>query len=427
MTEAFLQYVWRYQLLEGPLITTEGQPVHVSRAGELNTDAGPDFFYARIEIGGVEWSGNVEIHVKASDWRLHKHQQDHAYDNVVLHVVYDADEVVATAEGRKLPTLSLQSHIPSSLWDNYELLLHPPKNIAIPCVPTLVSLPSFKVTSYMERLVVERIERKTMEVRRLLKEAHGGWEQCCYWLMGHYFGGKTNAFPFELLVKATDMRLLARWKDNPQRLEALLMGQAGFLEAYFDDEYPRQLQSDYQALRAGSHLTPISSHLWKFFRLRPSGFPTLRISQFSQLVSRSTNLFSKLLETPDADRLMSFFDVTASPYWNTHYQFDKPSRPCVKSVGRSFAQSLIINAWIPMLFEYGATHGEQQMKDRALELLHQLPPEENKIVHLWKELGVSVPDAAASQALIQLYNEYCTSHRCLQCHIGYHVLKSKAQ
>lgn len=405
--------------------TTDGQAVVVLRAGELNSDAGPDFFFARVEIGGVEWSGNIEVHVRASDWNQHKHQSDPAYSNVILHVVYEADADAVTSEGRILPTLTLRSYLSAELCDRYNSLVNPPSEVEIPCAAVFASLPSFKVSSYLERLVVERIERKTQDVQRLLDEAHGGWEQCCYWLVGHYFGGKANAFPFELLTKATDMRLLARWKDNPQRIEALLMGQAGLLDTYFNDDYPRLLQSDYQALRSGSHLTPISAHLWKFFRLRPSGFPTLRISQFAQLVSQSSSLFSHLLETTDADRLVAMFDVKASDYWNTHYQFDKPSRSCVKSAGTSFSRGLIINAWVPLLFQYGVAHGDVSLKERAVDLLHQLPPEDNKIIRMWHELGIEASDAAASQALIQLYNEYCTSHRCLQCHVGYHVLKSK--
>lgn len=424
MTEAFLQYVWQHQLLEGSLATTDGQSVKVLNAGELNTDAGPDFFNARLQIAGVEWIGNVEIHIHASDWRQHGHSSDAAYNNVILHVVYDANEQIATQDGHTLPTLSLHDHISPSTWSNYEHLILTEPRHEVACADKMAQLPRIKIKAYLERLTVERLERKTSEVHRLLEEAHGGWEQCCYWLMAHYFGGKANAFPFELLAKATDMRLLARWKDNPQRIEALLMGQAGLLDTYFNDDYPRQLQADYQALRSGSDLRPISAHLWKFFRLRPSSFPTLRISQFAQLVSQSSNLFSKLLATTEADQLAKFFDVKASPYWETHYQFDKPSQRRTKSVGHNMAQSLIINAWVPLLFEYGNAHDDDDARERALDLLRQMPAEDNSIIKTWGTIGINAADASESQALIQLYNEHCKSRQCLQCHIGLQVIKS---
>ncbi|MBR1516900.1 MAG: DUF2851 family protein [Bacteroidales bacterium] len=423
MTESFLQYAWRYQLVEGAMTTTDGREVKVLRAGILNTDAGPDFFNARLLIGGVEWVGNVEVHVRASDWRQHHHSDDASYNNVVLHVVYEANEEVITGDGRTLPMLSLKGYIPEVLWNNYDALVHAPQSIDIGCADHLPSVSAMQLRSYMDRLVVERLERKTQDVQRLLDEAHGGWEHCCYWLVARYFGGKANALPFELLAKATDLHLLARWKDNPQRVEALLMGQAGLLEAYFEDDYPRQLQVDYQAIRAGSQLHPISAHLWKFFRLRPSSFPTLRISQLAQLVSQSSSLFSKLLDTTDASRLEQYFDVEASPYWTTHYQFDKPSKGRRKSLGVSMARSLVINAWVPLLFQYGAAHGDEALRERAVDILRQLPAEDNSIVARWRQAGIVAANAADSQALIQLYNEYCRDRRCLQCHIGYQVLK----
>ena len=294
MTEAFLQYVWQHQLLEEGLATADGQPLCVERAGIHNLDAGPDFLNASLRIGELRWVGNVEVHIKSSDWNRHHHTADHAYDNVVLHVVYEDDAEVSTADGNKIPTLELRRFLPDYLWNNYEELINPPEPLDIPCAPYLDGVSSFERGHLMDRLAIERLQHKTDVVQRLLKESKGNWEECCYWLMAHYFGAKINAFPFELMAKATPLRLIARWKDNPMRVEALLMGQAGLLEDYFEDDYPRQLQTDYQALRAGASLTPISGYLWKFFRLRPGSFPTIRISQFAQLLSVSSNLFSKL-------------------------------------------------------------------------------------------------------------------------------------
>ncbi|MBP5644834.1 MAG: DUF2851 family protein [Bacteroidales bacterium] len=422
MTEAFLQYVWQHQLLQGELVTTDGLPVVVERPGVLNHDAGPDFFDARVRIGDTLWAGNLEVHVKSSDWNLHRHTNDRAYDNVVLHVVYQCDTPVTLHDCRQLPTLELRRNIADALWDNYDALQHPPAEMPIPCMDHLPEVPSFYIDSCLERLTLERLERKCATVRQMLHDARGGWEQTCYWIMAHYFGGKVNALPFELLAKNTDLNLLSRWRDNPQRIEALLMGQAGMLEGYFDDEYPRQLQRDYEALRQGACLEPMKGFLWKFYRLRPNGFPTIRISQFAQMVCQSRNLFSHLLETTDAVELQKFFDVSASSYWNTHYRFDQPSSGTTKRLGESFVNTLIINAWVPLLFEYGNQNGQQQYKDQAVSILQQLPPEKNRIIRQWQAAGVKALNADQSQALLQLYNEHCASHDCLHCQIGYKII-----
>ena len=422
MTEAFLQYVWQHQLLEGGLCTTDGMPVTVERAGVPNRDAGPDFFDAHVRIGETLWVGNVEVHVKASDWNLHRHSTNHAYDNVVLHVVYENDTPITLQNCHTLTTLELSHYIPDAVWANYDALIGSSEPRDIPCMDHLDEVPRPLVNSYLERLTLERIEQKCDTVRRLLEESRGNWEQCCYWLLAHYFGGKANSIPFELLAKSTDMNLMARWRDRPQRIEALLMGQAGLLEGYFADEYPRQLQSDYAALRQGASLTPIAGYMWKFFRMRPYGYPTLRISQFAQLVCQSRNLFSHLLETIDAKELQQFFNVAANPYWDNHFQFDKPSPGKTKRVGGNFVNVLIINAWVPLLFEYGNQHGMQQYKDQAMDILQQLPPENNRIVRQWSNVGIKADSSAQSQALIQLYNNHCSQHDCLRCQIGYKII-----
>ena len=426
MTEAFLQYVWQHQLLDAGLTTTDGQPVAVLRAGELNRDAGPDFFDARVRIGDVEWAGNVEIHIHSSDWNAHHHTSDAAYNNVILHVVYEHDCEVKLQDGRVPVTLEVGSYLHPSLIDSYDRLMSPKGDDGVPCCGEIDSVPPFMVKSFLDRLVVERIESKTETVRRLLEESRGGWEQTCYWLMARYFGGKVNALAFELLAKATDQRLLARWKDNPQRVEALLMGQAGLLEGYFEDDYPRMLQNDYEAIRAGASLSPVGGHLWRYYRLRPSSFPTIRISQFAQLVSESSNLFSTLLSMTDAQEMVKLFDQTASEYWSSHYKFDTvAARSSKKRVGKMLAQSLIINAWVPLLFLYGALHGKLEYKEQAVELLNQLPAEDNAVIRRWRSVGVEPDNAAESQALLQLDGGYCRGRRCLECSIGFQILKHK--
>ena len=424
MTEAFLQYIWQHRMFAKELATTDGQPVSVLRVGDLNHDAGPDFFNAHITIDGVEWVGNIEVHLHSSDWNTHRHSLDKGYNNVILHVVYEHDSEIRLENGTVPPTLELKNYIHPALVANYDALTHPLVPEGIPCSSRLPGIPSFIIESCLERMTVDRIEAKSQVVRRLLEESRGSWEQTCYWLMAHYFGGKVNALPFELLAKATDQRLLARWKDNPRRVEALLLGQAGMLEGYFEDDYPRQLQADYEALRTGASLQPIDAYLWRFFRIRPSAFPTIRISQFANLVASSSNLFSSLLEITDAWEMEKLFDCQASDYWNNHYRLDQATdRSMPKHLGRIQADLLIINAWVPLLFVYGEVRGQQQYKDQAVSLLQQLPAENNTIIRQFQTAGVNPENAAQSQALLQLKSLYCNNRRCLHCSIGHSIIK----
>lgn len=425
MTEAFLQYVWQHRLLEGPLVTTEGLPVVVERPGELNRDAGPDFLDSRLVIGGLHWAGNVEVHTRASDWNQHGHSDDKAYNNVILHVVYIYDADIILENGKKVQTLDISQSLPQYVWDNYDSLMNPADDTQIPCASRLKDIPDFLYHLSQDRLLVERIERKSGDVERILKESKGSWEQACYWLTAHYFGGKTNAFAFELLAKVTPMRIVAKIKDNPFRVEALYMGQAGLLDGDFNDEYPQKLQREYKYLSAAYQLTPMEGHLWKFFRVRPSSFPTLRISQFSDLMSKSSNLFSKMLDAEDAGTVSKLFVVQASEYWQSHYNFDKVTERSSKSLGKSLINTIIINAWIPLLYEYGVAHGAEMYKERAFNLLQQLPPEDNRITRLWESAGIKIGNAAESQSVIQRYTEYCSRKKCLDCQLAFRIMKTK--
>lgn len=424
MTEAFLQYVWQHRLLEGPLVTTEGLPVVVEKTGELNRDAGPDFFDARLEIDGVLWAGNVEVHIKSSDWKQHKHSSDKAYNNVILHVVYIYDTDIVLENGKKVPTLDISKSLPQNVWENYDSLMNADDR-QIPCGPRLSEIPDFLFNLSQDRLMIERMERKSGDVERVINATKGSWEQACYWLMAHYLGGKANAFPFELLAKITPMRILAKIKDDPFRVESLFFGQAGLLDGEFSDDYPKSMQREYGYLRTAYQLSPMAAHLWKFFRIRPAGFPTLRISQFAALIVKSSNLFSKMLDAKDIKELRSFFDVGASEYWETHYNFDRESLKSSKMLGRNVIDSIIINAWIPLLFEYGKAHGDEACKERAFALLMQMPAENNSITKLWTSEGIAPKNAAESQAVIQRYTEYCSAKRCLDCQLAFRLLKTK--
>ena len=425
MNEAFLHYVWKYRLLNNSMFTTKGEPIIVEFPGELNANAGPDFFNAKIKIADINWVGNVEIHKLASDWNLHKHNLDKNYNNVVLHVVYENDECdVLLENGKPIPTLEIKSLIPNGVYQRYEELLHPSFTDSIPCMGHLSDLSDIYISTYLERMAVERLERKSMVVKEMLIETKSSWEECCYRIFARYFGGKVNALPFELLAKSIPLQLYSKIRTSPFQVEALMFGQAGLLENDFVDEYPQKLKNEYTYLRKAYSLEPIEGYLWKFFRIRPYSFPTLRISQFAILIVRSKNLFSKLLELSNCDDILSYLDVTASDYWDNHYHFDKESRKVKKTTGRSFSLSLIINAWIPLLFEYGEQYGNEEYKDVALQLLEQIESENNNVIKLWVEGGITPNNALQSQALLEVYNEYCKHKRCLDCSIGYKILNA---
>ena len=422
--EQLLHYTWRHKLLPlGELLTTDGRAVEVIDPGLHNRNAGPDFFNAKVRIGGTLWVGNVELHLKSSDWYAHGHDRDPRYNNVVLHAVYEHDCDVRTQAGATLPVIEMKRFIPIELWCRYETLMNAPVQTPIACAPRLAEVTEFAMNAWLERLVVERLQRKTETVSQMLDDCKGSWETCCYWLTAHYFGGKANAFAFELLARATPLTLLARYRDDRTRVEALLMGQAGLLDGFFNDDYPRLLQTDYEALRKGHSLTHISPHLWKFFRLRPGSFPTVRISQFASLVCSSHNFFSHLLETTDVHDLVAGFTATAADYWHDHYLFDKQTSNSPKGVGAMLTESLVINAWLPLLYVYGSLHGQPELCNRAVEMLRQLKPESNNVITRWKACGIKARDAADSQALLQLHSLYCDQRRCLDCQIGYLMIR----
>lgn len=416
MNEAFLQFVWKHRLFNATNLKTEdGQTVEVIHPGQHNTDAGPDFFNSRIRIDGTTWAGNVEIHQRSSDWCLHKHEQDSAYDNVVLHVVRDHDAEVRTSGGEVVQTMVLD--YPPHLEANYEQLLQSDRWIA--CADRFFEADQMTLQIWFHGLMVERLQQKTQAIVDQLAQNKNDWNETFYQFLARNFGLKTNALPFELLARALPIQILAKHKNNLFQLEALLFGTAGLLnEQLLGDDYFLALRKEYAFLYKKYQLKPIESHLWKFLRLRPVNFPTVRLAQFAALVHHSSALFSSLVELDDLNEIRKLFRVQASEYWDTHYRFNKPSPKRVKALGDSAFHNILINTVVPFLFVYGEYHNRQNLKDKALEFLEKIPAEHNSIVSNWKTLGVSVRSAFDSQALIQLKNNYCTPKKCLKCHLG---------
>ena len=422
MKEDFLQFIWKHGLyLKDKLETTDGDPVEIISAGQSNHDSGPDFFNARIRIGQTDWAGNIEIHQKSSHWYQHRHDSDAAYDNVILHVVEVHDKTVQV-KSHQLPTLILGYR--DEILNNYEGLLKSKHWIA--CCERLPEVDPFILRFWFSSLMIERLESKTAEIVKLLEHNHHNWNETFYQMLARNFGMKTNALPFELLAKSLSLGILSKHKNDLFQTEALLFGQSGLLnETLLGDDYFLSLRKEYSFLYKKYGLSGIESHLWKFMRLRPINFPTVRIAQLAMLIHHSSALFSHILETEDLDQLRQLFKVTASGYWDTHYRFNKPSgenRP--KALGQTAFDNLVINTIVPMLFVYGDQHLDQGMKDRALLLLEKLDAENNQIIRKWNESGIESRTAFETQALLQLKNNYCDHKKCLNCQLGAKIITS---
>jgi hypothetical protein len=423
MKEDFLHHLWKFKLYNRHnLRTTDGEAVEVVHAGQHNTDAGPDFFNAKVKVGQTLWAGNVEIHLKSSDWKKHAHHLDGAYKNVILHVVHDHDEEIATSEGTQVVTLELKEKFNPKLYKNYLQLVESKE--WIPCEKKIKSVDKLTVDAWLERLLVERLERKTENILQSLRINKNSWEETFYHQLAKNFGFQLNSLPFELLAKSLPLSYLGKHKNNLAQVEALLFGQAGLLEKKFKDEYPNQLKQEYNFLKKKFSLKPLDGSQWKFLRLRPSNFPTVRIAQFAQLIHRSSHFFSKILEMEKTGELKKLFEVSVSEYWNNHYIFDKVSTRREKHLGETANLIILINTVVPFLFAYGKQRQSEIHEERALNFLEKLSPEKNTIINHWNELGIKSDNAARTQALIQLKNEYCTGKNCLNCAIGNKIIRS---
>lgn len=422
MKEEFLQFIWGHGLFtKNNLKTTDGRAVEVISTGQPNSDSGPDFFNARIRIDETTWAGNIEIHQKSSHWYQHKHDVDAAYDNVILHVVELHDKPVQI-KNHQVPTLEIS--YPDTILKNYERLLKSEQ--WIPCEEKLSEVDPFILRFWFSSLMISRLQARTGDILTILKQNKNNWNETFYQLLARNFGMKTNALPFELLAKSLPLPILSKHKNNLFQIEALFFGQSGLLnETLLGDDYFLSLRNEYSYLYKKYGLSAIESHLWKFMRLRPINFPTIRIGQLAMLIHHSSALFSRILESNDPDQLRKLFEVKASEYWDTHYRFNKPSeenKP--KTLGETTFNNLVINTISPLLFVYGDQHQNQEMKDRALLLLEKLAPESNQIIRKWNELGIESRSAFETQALLQLKNSYCNYKKCLNCQLGAKIITS---
>jgi Protein of unknown function (DUF2851) len=424
MEENFLHFIWKFQYFDKlELKTTQGEEVKIVSKGSHNFDAGPDFSTARIFIGNTEWVGNIEIHVKSSDWYMHQHQNNMAYSNVILHVVFDDNKPAKYPETEnKIPTIELKDRINHNQWNAYQKIIA--SSQWIPCASQIHTVPNIYVGKWKERLLVERLVEKSKSVETLLQQSNNDWRKTFYKFLAKSFGFKVNSDPFEALANITDQSILSKYKNNQHLIEALLFGQAGFLNQKFSDSYSLMLQKDYKFLANKHGLVSLTSEIWKFSKIRPSNFPTIRIAQFAILICKSDNLLSQILEEENLNNLRSFFEVEINTgYWFNHFQFEKQSKERVKSLGKDAVNNILINNISVFLFFYGRYKKEQKFIDKALQLIEQIEPEQNVIIRNWTKLGLNSKNAFDTQSLIELKNSYCSKKKCLLCDIGNYILK----
>jgi hypothetical protein len=443
ISEDFLQYVWKNRLFRLPLYLVTGEDVEVLDVGQHNHDSGPDFFNAKIRINSTLWAGNVEVHFKTSDWFMHGHHHDMNYQNIILHVVYHHDVEVPDYEGYSIPTAEMQ--FPLSIYDNYSAIIR--NTEWIPCGESVRTIDRLIMNLWLDRLLAERMQAKAEDITASFAETKGNWKETIYRQLARNFGFKLNSMPFSLLSKSLPYKYLERYSGNPVQAEALLFGQAGMLDPNendenstgrlntggtdrrrgnvraSEDEYFRELKSEYGYLRKKYNLRPIAGHLWRFLRLRPANFPTIRIAQFASLVVSEPSFPADVLELDPAVLRSKLLNVRPSAYWDDHYLFNRTSVKRSKQLGEQAVHNIIINTLIPVYFEYGRKTGSDSFRQKAIGFLETLPPESNNITRGWESSGISVTNAFYSQSLLQLKNNYCNLKKCLFCQVGNQIIR----
>ena len=421
-----MQYVWKHRLWRSEdMVTNTGKKVRVVDPGLLNTDAGPDFFNAKIEIDGHMWVGNVEMHYRATDWKRHQHDSDKAYDSVILHVVAKDDAPVRRTNGELIPQLVLE--VSPQFNADYASLVG--ATIEVPCATKIKQVPHLTIVEWVEGLAFERLHGKVERIHQLLDSFNGSWEDVCYVTLARNFGFGINNDAFERLARRTPLRLLGKHSDSVLQIEALLFGQAGMLDAQKPgmDSYYNQLCTEYAFLSNKFQLTPMEKESWKLFRIRPQNFPYRRIAMLAQFIEGGFRMMNRILEAEGEKEMRALFEVELSGYWTKHYTFGKPNERATATLSRSSIDIILINTVAPLLYAYGELTGNYEMTDKAIKLLEDLRAESNSIVSHFVAYGIDCPDALTSQALVQLKREYCDARKCIYCKIGHHLLSKAAR
>lgn len=420
MDEYFLHYIWKFQKFnQSDLKLVDGQSLVVFNTGYHNHDSGPDFEEARIKIGDIEWAGHIEIHRVSSDWRRHKHSSNPAYKTVVLHVVWEHDEEVKIT-GETIPVLELKSLVDLSLLNKYQQ--HIQTNEKIACSNHLGKARALSLSTMLDRVLIERLEQKANVLLQQLTEKNNDWDAITYGALASNFGFSINKLSFIELAKRVPFSTIKKNINERLSIEALLFGQAGFLGEQ-KDAYQEQLKRQYVFLTKKHQLAaPIEKHQWKFGKMRPPNFPTIRIAQFASLLFHHPRLFSSLIGIDNPKEIVELFSFNLSPYWETHYDFGKPKKVLQAKMGRSTQENILINSIAPLLAAYSKYMEDHSYMNRSLDMLEHVKAEKNRLTKEWELIDVKPKSAFDSQAMIQLLSEYCQKRKCLSCNVGVDIL-----
>jgi len=424
--ERLMQYVWQHRLLvASDMATVDGRKVSVIDPGRLNTDAGPDFFNAKVKIGDRLWAGDVEIHVRASDWHRHGHDGDRAYDSVVLHVVDRDDTRIARGNGEEIPQMVM--HCSPEFHARYHSLVDR-ADVDLPCAAEMASMPRLHLTDWLTSLGYERLCDKADRLAALVEEYSGDWEQAAYIVLARALGFGTNAEPMERLARSLPLHFLRKHSDSLTAIEALFFGQSGLLATAPDaDPYVVQLRREYGFLAHKFSLRQPESLGWKMSRMRPGNFPHRRVALLAGSVTADSRIVSRILDAADLDAARAVFRRPLSGYWSCHFTFGPECERHSESISKASVDILVINVAVPLLMAYGTARGDDAMTDRAVEWLHSLQPERNSVVSLFVSAGLPCPDAFTSQALIHLRRNFCDTRKCLYCRLGHRLLSLRAR
>lgn len=422
MKEDFLHYIWQYKKFDiSDLQTVRGEKLEVINAGQYLQLAGPDFFNGRIVVNGQVWAGNIEIHLRSSDWYIHHHETDAAYDNVILHVVWEHDTDIYRKNNAEIPVLEIRHYIAAETINKYNALAD--VKSWIHCEKQIAGINSFVLENWKERLFFERLQRKAAPITELAAQNTNDWEAVLFCTLAKNFGLNTNGNVFYKIAQSIPFSIIRKESFDAESLEALLMGRAGLLQADKEDVYYNNLQERYKYICIKHRLEEVYIDNVEFFRHRPDNFPTIRLSQLAQLYHTHQNLFSKLTGSVTLDSIYKIFSVQTLPYWQTHYQFDRESPKKRKAITKSFIDLLIINTILPFRFAYAQSTGRDNSEE-IIEMLAQIAPEKNSIIDKFKSFAIESKSAYDTQSLLQLKNEYCTHKKCMQCAVGLELLKN---
>lgn len=422
MNERLMQFIWQGRYFgQGPYFTIQGEPLEIIYPGIWNVNQGPDFLDAKLKIGKTIWAGNIELHIRASDWHRHLHHTDPNFQNIILHVVWDNDACVLDRQGTAFACFCLQPFVSKILLERYQTMMLE-QNFFLPCQHYLLAIDGLHWLSWKERLIAERLEKKSERIQFLLKETRQDWETVFWWLLAGNFGLKVNASLFESIARTIPIKIIYQHKQQIQQLEALLLGQANLLSGNFEESYPVMLQKEFHFLRKKYQLAKVLLQP-AFLRMRPAAFPGLRLAQLAMLMHKTDHLFATLKEVESLQNIQEIFRVHPNDYWLYHYRLDEPLAYQEKKLGQQMINSILINTVVPVIFSYGKVMKEEKLKDRALGWLSEIAPEQNRIVQQWTGNKVINGSAFDSQALLELSHQYCEEKRCLDCAVGAAVLK----